>query len=413
MSIRVTCSGCLTIYDLPDGMRGKKHRCKRCEQMIQVGPPTRSRASEPLEVLPAEEADERKDAIQSKPGRVPPPRQRSASAPASRNPKKPVVQTRSNPTLLILGAALVVMLLFGGVAVLAGVGYWLSNRSPAPAVAGLQGETEAIPGPQPVVNPKPDQQLPPAGNPANPSRPVDLQPQAKPAPLPAGDGPIPAATLAQIKRATVFIKVQTGTLAATGTGFVIQADGETAYVATNSHVVAPVVEDSPIPTRPPFGRPVLPRPPFGMRGGPTTVTLVFDSGTPQERTIRAEIVASEPDRDLAILRVNGVKDLPRPVEIGPLPQLVETMSVYIFGFPFGQALAVDKGNPAITIGKGAVSSIRLNDRGELARVQVEGEVHPGNSGGPVVDAQGRLIGVTVAKVRNTRIGLVIPSNDLR
>jgi hypothetical protein len=74
------------------------------------------------------------------------------------------------------------------------------------------------------------------------------------------------------------------------------------------------------------------------------------------------------------------------------------MPLFAFGFPFGEALARHKGNPAITVSKGSISSLRRDDGGELAIVQIDGELNPGNSGGPVVDAQGRLVGVAVAKV---------------
>ena len=50
--------------------------------------------------------------------------------------------------------------------------------------------------------------------------------------------------------------------------------------------------------------------------------------------------------------------------------------------------------------------------GELALVQITGDIHPGNSGGPVVDAAGRLVGIAVAKIRNTNIGFAIPTCQL-
>src|SRR5439155_14403710 len=87
-------------------------------------------------------------------------------------------------------------------------------------------------------------------------------------------------------------------------------------------------------------------------------------------------------------------------------------AVYMFGFPFGQALSINKGNQAITVGKGSVSSIRENERGEVERVQMDGDLNPGNSGGPVVDSKGRLVGVAVAKIDNTRIGIAIPAFEL-
>ena len=84
------------------------------------------------------------------------------------------------------------------------------------------------------------------------------------------------------------------------------------------------------------------------------------------------------------------------------------MSVVAFGFPFGAELDPKKKNPAITVTKGNVSSLRQNERGELTEVQLDLDLNPGNSGGPVVDEKGALVGVAVAKVSNSRIGFAVP-----
>ncbi len=222
-----------------------------------------------------------------------------------------------------------------------------------------------------------------------------LGPAAAPR-APAGDA-IPAETLKAVKAATVFVKVQFGgprglRAGGTGSGFVMKADGETGYLVTNDHVInAPNRRFS--------------------RVGP--VRLVFWSGTRKERTVDAEVVATDPSRDLAVLRVRGFKDLPAPLPLDAGVEVSETMRVYAFGFPFGEALSLTRGNPALTVGTGSVSSIRENEFGQVARIQIDGDLNPGNSGGPVVDARGRLIGVAVAKIGGTRIGLAIPAADLR
>src|SRR5262249_38765803 len=83
------------------------------------------------------------------------------------------------------------------------------------------------------------------------------------------------------------------------------------------------------------------------------------------------------------------------------------------GFPFGQTLSMTKGNPAITVGKGTVSSIRFDETGAMAFVQIDGAINPGNSGGPVVDSRGQLVGVAVARLKDGQgIGLAIPAGDL-
>src|SRR5208282_4699948 len=90
----------------------------------------------------------------------------------------------------------------------------------------------------------------------------------------------------------------------------------------------------------------------------------------------------------------------------------ETMPVYSFGFPFGDELSTGHGNPAITIGKAAVSSLRMDDSGQLVRIQIDGALNPGNSGGPIVDAHGTLIGVAVTAIRGTGIGMIIPAKKV-
>lgn len=202
---------------------------------------------------------------------------------------------------------------------------------------------------------------------------------------------IPVDVLNRIKGATAFIKVSAGRLEATGSGFLMQVDGDTALIVTNDHVVVPPKELK------------LPR---------ATIEVIFNSGRKNEVKYPAEIVATDNDRDLAILRVKNAKDLPKALDLNEKVELSETMPVYMFGFPFGAALSTSKGNPAITIGKGGVSSLREDDLGRISRIQIDGDLNPGNSGGPVVDVKGRLVGVAVAKIRGTNIGLAIPAREL-
>jgi hypothetical protein len=142
-------------------------------------------------------------------------------------------------------------------------------------------------------------------------------------------------------------------------------------------------------------------------------TVVLYSGRPEEESVGAEVLAADPDLDLAILRIGNVKKMPKAVEYRRDLKLIETMPVYIFGFPFGKILATSHGSPAVTIGKGSISSLRLGDDGKLSRVQIDGALNPGNSGGPVVDVHGRLVGIAVATISNSSgIGLAIPGQQL-
>ncbi|WP_020467436.1 S1C family serine protease [Singulisphaera acidiphila] len=208
-----------------------------------------------------------------------------------------------------------------------------------------------------------------------------------------GQESIPAGMIAEIKASTVLVRTQSAAEMGTGSGFVIRVEGRAVYIATNHHVInLPVVQ-----TKAAVG---------------ASVSVVFASGTAGEETKAAEILDSDSSRDLAILKVVAPKVVPKPIANFETAELVETMPVYTFGFPFGAAMAVGKKGSSITIGRGSVSSIRRDDFGRVAAVQIDGALNPGNSGGPVVDAKGRLVGIAVATIPGAHIGMAIPAEEL-
>jgi S1-C subfamily serine protease len=201
---------------------------------------------------------------------------------------------------------------------------------------------------------------------------------------------LPADQIKRIKAATVYIKVTAGDDSATGSGFVVKAEKTAAWVVTNDHVVTPRVGL--------FDEPK-----------PAAVELVFHSGTPDEWATKAKVAARDPDRDLALVKVSAAtKPLPDPLPLAGPDKVAETMPVYVCGFPFGMSLAADEKNPEISVGQATVSSIRTNARGVTAAIQLNGALNPGNSGGPVVAADGKLVGVAVRTVRGAGIGEAVP-----
>ena len=210
------------------------------------------------------------------------------------------------------------------------------------------------------------------------------------------DDSIASATVDTVKKATTYVRVAGDGWAGSGSGFVVAADEKGLIIATNHHVVSP----KPSSESRPNAKPIV-------------VTVVFNSGEKTEQSAPASIVALDQELDLAFLRVAGIKNAPQPLSFLDTAKPAETMPVYSFGFPFGNGLSSTKGNPAVTIGKASVSSLRNGPDGNLAFVQIDGNLNPGNSGGPVVDTQGRLVGVAVATIRDGKgIGLVIPATDL-
>ena len=198
---------------------------------------------------------------------------------------------------------------------------------------------------------------------------------------------IPKKTLTKLKDATVFIRVSQGRQGGTGSGFLFKKDKKFAYIITNEHVVR-------------------------KEGRVERVVEVdFYSGTANRRAMPAEVVSEDDSRDLAVLKVAN-EDLPEPIDLKSSKEIVETQSVFILGFPFGDALATNRRGPNVTIGKGTISSIRTDNFGAVEFVQIDGDINPGNSGGPIVFADGTMMGVSVATVVGTQIGIGIPGESV-
>jgi S1-C subfamily serine protease len=206
-----------------------------------------------------------------------------------------------------------------------------------------------------------------------------------------------------VKRATVYVRVEGAGWKGTGSGFVVWASGDTALVTTNYHVVA----------SPENEKKKLPPGELVKSFATSKVTAIFDGGTKTELALKAEILAVDQERDLAVVRVTGLKASPTAIPYANPPKPVETMSIVAFGYPLGDTLATGKGAPAVTVSKGSVSSLRNDDDGELKLVQIDAAVNPGNSGGPVVDAKGRLVGVVVSGYRGAQgLNFAIPAAEV-
>ena len=120
--------------------------------------------------------------------------------------------------------------------------------------------------------------------------------------------------------------------------------------------------------------------------GATTVQLYTADG----RDVQATVVRRDRHRDLAVLIAPGL-DLPAaPLQSQP-PNLGD--SVYAAGAPMGDYLQLTAG---------IVSA--LPDRGGVAYIQTDAPINPGNSGGPLLDVEGRVIGIVVTK-RSTGEGI--------
>src|SRR5205807_1157873 len=104
------------------------------------------------------------------------------------------------------------------------------------------------------------------------------------------------------------------------------------------------------------------------------------------------------EADLMVLQIDGdLAELPEPLTLNPDAELSETQTVYVFGFPLGKALG-----KSITVSKSSISSLR-KENGELKEIQLNGGINEGNSGGPIVNEKGEVLGVAVGGVGGTTI----------
>jgi S1-C subfamily serine protease len=229
------------------------------------------------------------------------------------------------------------------------------------------------------------------------------------------DESLPVETAKHLKEATVYVKVSIGPLTLSGSGFVIQSSGDSALIVTNRHVVEKPKGLSPLGFIPGLrgrDRLALVRIQRTLAMNEPVISVVFNSGEPNEQAVKPEVLCQLDEPDLAILKVSGLKNTPRAIEFRQAAQPHETMPVFILGFPFGESLAEKNANPNITIGKGSVSSIRKDSSGKVSKIQIDGALNPGNSGGPVVDVAGKLIGIAVQTNQGSNIGLTIPAAEV-
>lgn len=198
--------------------------------------------------------------------------------------------------------------------------------------------------------------------------------------------------LQKLKESTVLIgNFEGGELHSTGTGFVV-ADGK--KIVTNKHVVT------------------------GKDDKADPLKIVFRPGTDKARIVQVKANAvslygtlSRSDKDyhkedLAFVSIGAV--VSEPLELSDSPNILETMPVWALGFPNGTQILSDQDMPSVT-----VHSLRL-ERIERAKsiatlLQLSGSPTYGNSGGPVVDREGRVLGVLQAKAREAPILFAIPS----
>jgi S1-C subfamily serine protease len=129
-------------------------------------------------------------------------------------------------------------------------------------------------------------------------------------------------------------------------------------------------------------------------------------------TWEARLVGRAPEKDLAVLEIDAPREALRPLALGTSHDLRVGQNVYAIGNPFGLDQTLTTGVIS-ALGREIESVARIPIRG---CIQTDAAVNPGNSGGPLLDSAGRLIGVNTAifspSGASAGVGFAIPADEV-
>ena len=176
---------------------------------------------------------------------------------------------------------------------------------------------------------------------------------------------------------------QTVKNAVSGSGFVISSNDTTSYILTNYHVI----------------------------NGVSDITVFFSDG----KSYDATLVGGEEENDIAVLKID--QGNLRPVVLGDSDAINVGEDVYAIGNPLGEL--------TFTFTGGYVSakdrSVTMSDGTVMNMIQTDTAINSGNSGGPLFDKYGQVVGIVSAKLSSSSsseasvegLGFAIPINDVK
>jgi serine protease Do len=168
--------------------------------------------------------------------------------------------------------------------------------------------------------------------------------------------------------------------ASAGTGLIISKDG---YILTNRHVI-------PESTR--------------------TVEVVLSDGTSYKDV---EVVGRDPINDLAFLKIDGVSNL-KPAELGDSGSIAVGQKVVAIGNALGQYQNTVTSGIISGLGRPLTATDGASSENLENLLQTDAAINPGNSGGPLVNLEGKVIGINTAVAADAQgIGFAIPINDAK
>jgi S1-C subfamily serine protease len=170
-----------------------------------------------------------------------------------------------------------------------------------------------------------------------------------------------------------------------GSGFVLDGEG---YIATNAHVVTA----------------------SGSNSRAKQVYAEFSTGD----RVPARVVGVDPNADVALLKVDPKGLKITPLSLGSSSRLVVGSPVAAIGSPFGERQSLSVG--VVSAVDRNIESLTRFQIGDA--IQTDAAINPGNSGGPLLDGEGRVIGVN-SQIRteggddNSGVGFAVPVDEIK
>ncbi|MCB2204168.1 trypsin-like peptidase domain-containing protein [bacterium] len=181
----------------------------------------------------------------------------------------------------------------------------------------------------------------------------------------------------------LFYGDQTYTTSSAGSGFIISSDG---YIVTNDHVA-------------------------GGQNADITVTMTDGSRH------KAKLIGTDHVTDIALIKIEADHDLPY-LELGNSDDVIVGEWSIAFGNPFGLFFASAK--PTVTVGVISATHVYLEERDKRVyrdMLQTDAAINHGNSGGPLVNSDGQVIGINTVifspNEGNIGLGFAVPVNRAR
>ncbi|MBI2805715.1 MAG: trypsin-like peptidase domain-containing protein [Planctomycetes bacterium] len=370
MAVPITCLACNASYSVDDSKRGKKVYCRECKKPVAV---------------PGEDGT-----IPT----APKPRVKTGTGESGERPalRSDDSNARSGGSAVLIVGGLVAMFVLFGVGLVALIAILVKQSSapttdekPDPFVFNDLGKKKdadkAIkipvkPIPKPNIDRKPD--------PPRDQKKKKTEPEPKPVVKDLPKEITPEIT-ARVKQTTVYLKVTlpTGEISE-GSGFFALERG---IVITNAHVLG-----MSSPSNPP----------------PESVEVVVRSGEAGELKTLGQVLGVDRASDLGVVRVKLAAP-PPPLEMEIDAKTFQDQKVYVFGPP-----EPTQPGKSITANPTTVSSLRDNTNGVLDRIQVSEGMHLGNSGGPIVNTAGRLVGVCMRGADDAAVKpFAVPAEKVR